>query len=143
MKAIKTYLTEEIERGKDARIFIVIKPGFLKYSQQILQAFFDEDWEIEKQTSKQLLLKEAQKLYSIHKKEDWYKPLCEYMSSEKTTAFILVNHNMKMSKTVFEHTSKIKDELREKYGESDMRNVIHSSDSLEHMKQEQAIYFAN
>lgn len=143
MKSIKTYLTEEVERGKDARIFIVIKPGFLKYSQQILQAFFDEDWEIEKQTSKQLLLKEAQKLYSIHKKEDWYKPLCEYMSSEKTTAFILVNHNMKMSKTVFEHTGKIKDELREKYGESDMRNVIHSSDSLEHMKQEQAIYFAS
>ena len=139
MKGIAYYITESID--DPARIFIIIKPGFFKYTQQILEYFRKEGWVVEKQRSKRLLLKEARQLYKIHKDEDWYKDLCIYMSSDITTAFILKNEDLKMSPKIFEGTSSIKDVIRKEYGESDMRNVIHSSDSPEHMRQEQSIYF--
>lgn len=139
MKNITEYLLESI--NNPARIFIIIKPGFFKYSAGILQRFAQDGWVVEKSRTKQLLLREARALYKIHKKEDWYKPLCDYMASEPTTAFILKNDNIEMSPDVFKQTIAIKDEIREKYGESDMRNVIHSSDSIEHMNDEKSIYF--
>lgn len=139
MKAISVYLNESLH--KPAEIFIIIKPGFFQYTQNILDCFAEEGWKILKQRSKKLLLKEARQLYKIHKNEDFYDDLCKYMSSDITTAFILRNEDKEMSDKIFHETSAIKDDIREKYGESDMRNVIHSSDSLEHMIQEQSIYF--
>ena len=97
---------------------------------------------MEKITTKQLLLKEAKRLYAIHKDEEWYKDLCEYMSSEPTTAMILKNENMVMSPEIFDKVGVIKDEIRKKYGEDEMRNVIHSSDSIIHMNNEKSVYFA-
>lgn len=133
------YLNESLH--EPARIFVIIKPGFFKYSQQILERFAVDGWEVEKSRTKQLLLKEAKRLYSIHKKEDWYKPLCEYMSSEPTTAFILINKKRQKSPSIFDEVGSIKDEIRNEYGESDMRNVMHSSDSFEHMRNEMSVYF--
>lgn len=140
MKDLTLFLAESII--DPARIFIIIKPGFFKYSKDILDRFNQDGWDVEKSRTKKLLLKEAKELYKIHKKEDWYKPLCEYMSSEPTTAFILINKGLKMSPKIFDMVGEIKDEIREKYGESDMRNVMHSSDSIDHMRHEQSIYFA-
>ena len=42
----------------------------------------------------------------------------------------------------FKEVDKIKDEIRQRWGESEMKNVIHSSDSLEHMNEEAKIYFS-
>lgn len=140
MKHLKDILTESLQ--EPARIFIIIKPGFFQYSQRILERFAQDGWKVERSRTKQLLLREARSLYKIHKKEEWYKPLCNYMASAPTTAFILRNDDLPMNSRVFDDTKLIKDEIREKYGESDMRNVIHSSDSLEHMNHEKSIYFA-
>ncbi len=139
MESLTTHLTESLHNP--AEIFIIIKPGFFQYTQDILNRFAEGGWKILKQRSKKLLLQEAKQLYKIHKKEDFYKDLCKYMSSDITTAFILRNDKLKQSPDTFKETTKIKDEIRDKYGESDMRNVIHSSDSLEHMNQEKSIYF--
>ena len=141
MQSLYSYMLTESAKNP-GRIFVIVKPGFLKLSQTILERFAEDGWKLEMSKTKQLLLSEAKKLYAIHKKEDWYKPLCEYMSSEPTTAFILKNDAVPMSPKVFELTGAIKDEIREEYGESEMRNVIHSSDSIEHMATEKAIYFA-
>jgi nucleoside diphosphate kinase len=59
------------------------------------------------------------------------------MSSGLTTAFILY----KKSDNIFKEFGKIKDEIREKYGESEMRNVLHSSDSFESFIREANVYF--
>lgn len=140
MKTLTSYLSEG---AKDpARIFVIIKPGFLKYSGDIIKRFERSGWNLEKITTKQLLLSEAKRLYAIHKNEDWYKDLCEYMSSAPTTAIIFKNDKMVMSPEIFDQTSTIKDEIRKKYGEDEMHNVIHSSDSIQHMMQEKSIYFA-
>lgn len=140
MKPLTTHLYEAVK--DPARIFIIIKPGFFKHSKEILEEFTKEGWKIERSTTKQLLLSEAKTLYKIHKDKEWYKPLCEYMSSEPTTAFILRNDDLVMQPKVFEYTDAIKDRIREKYGESDMRNVMHSSDSIQHMQQERVVYFS-
>lgn len=122
------------------RIFTIVKPGFEKLTPTIIKKFNDNGWNVAKIKTKQLLLSEAKSLYDIHKKEKWYEPLCKYMSSGPTTAIIFTKPGI-MSKKVFEETGKIKDEIRKEYGESDMRNVMHSSDSLQHMKHEMSIYF--
>ena len=62
------------------------------------------------------------------------------MSSDISTGIIFTKSS-KMSDKVFDSVDKIKDEIRNKYGESDMKNVLHSSDSLDNMKRESSIYF--
>lgn len=134
MISLYEYITESL----NDKIFVIIKPGFLNLSDKILEKFTLNGYELYQMKTKKLLLSEAKELYSIHKEEDFYDDLCKYMSSDLSTAIIFKNSN---SKNIFEDTKKIKDSIREQYGESDMRNVIHSSDSLSHMINEQSIYF--
>lgn len=138
MKNLKEYITEGINSRKN--IFVVIKPGFLDKTSDILDIYKENGWKLKYTTIKQLMLEEAKKLYSIHKKKDFYKPLCEYMSSSITRALIFTKET---NDDEFKEASRIKDEIREKWGESDMRNVVHSSDSKENMDHEAGIYFGN
>ena len=134
MKPLRTILLEEVNKQS---IFVVVKPGFLNLAQTIIERFENNGYHLEKIRTKRLLLSEAQQLYVIHKKEGWYKQLCQYMSSEPTTAIIF----SKDCKDIFKDSSNLKDEIRKEFGESDMRNVIHSSDSQEHMDFESSLYF--
>lgn len=128
-----------MESQVNNEIFIIIKPGFLNLSGEIIKKFEDSGYEIKQSKTKKLLLSEAKELYSIHKNEDFYESLCKYMSSDLSTAFIL--KSIKPRLDIFKNVSNIKDEIRKTYGESDMRNVLHSSDSKEHMLDEMKIYF--
>ena len=121
-------------------IFVIVKPGFLKYTQYVIDEFKKRGWEVSRTKIKQLLMSEAKKLYEPHKKEDFFKDLCDYMTSDLTTA-ILFTKDKPMSKKMFDETNKIKDIIRKKIGESEMRNGIHSSDSLERLQIERGIYF--
>lgn len=133
---LKEFLLERIE--PDKKIFVVIKPGFLDKAQEILDIYKDEGWTLKFATIKQLLLSEAKELYKVHKKQDFYKDLCDYMSSGVTRAMIFTKET---NKDEFKEATRIKDVIREKWGESDMRNVVHSSDSKENMEREAGIYF--
>lgn len=121
-------------------IFVIVKPGFLKHSQDIIKEFERGGWVVNRLRTKRLLPEEAHRLYDIHKKEDWFKDLCIYMSSGSCIA-ILFTRNKPMSDQMFKEVGKIKDEIRKKWGESEMRNVIHSSDSLERLQIERALFF--
>jgi nucleoside diphosphate kinase len=61
------------------------------------------------------------------------------MCSGPTTAFIL----KKKSDNIFDEFAKLKDKIREDFGESDMRNVLHSSDSYKSFTHESQVYFYN
>ena len=124
-------------------IFTIIKPGFLNLSKEIVERFNEKGWELYKTRTKKLLLSEAKELYKIHKNEKWYEPLCNYMSSGESMAIMYrkVYYDGEKNPDIFKETGEIKDAIREEYGESDMRNVMHSSDSLEHMENEMKIYF--
>ena len=138
MQSLKDFLLESAKPEK--KIFVVIKPGFLDKAQDILDIYKEEGWTLKFSTIKKLLLSEARELYKVHKKEEFYKGLCDYMSSDITRAMIFTKET---DKDEFKEATRIKDVIREKWGESDMRNVVHSSDSLENMKHEVSIYFGN
>lgn len=133
MKQLKVYLTDP----KKDEVFVIIKPGFLKKSAEIMKTIKDEGFKLIKTRTKLLTLKEAQTLYNIHKDEEWYNPLCDYMSSDLSLGLLFRSKD----KDPLKKMSEVKDKIREKFGESDMRNVMHSSDSYEHMLDEQCIYF--
>ena len=140
MKSLKEMLTLGLFNEQRKFIFTVVKPGALQYTQKIIERFEEDGWKVSKIRTKQLLLKEAHALYKVHKKESFYDDLCEYMSSGNSTAIIFTKDEP-MQNSVFKEVAEIKDEIRGEYGESDMRNVLHSSDSLEHMKEEMKVYF--
>lgn len=129
-----------IYNKENQRIFTVIKPGFLHRAKNIIEIFQKSGWEVSKLRTKQLLRKEANKLYAVHKKESFYNDLCKYMSSGPSLAIIFTRDKPNNNK-IYKEVSEIKDSIRKKWGESDMRNVLHSSDSYEHMLKEMSIYF--
>lgn len=121
-------------------IFVIVKPGFLKDTPLIINKFEEKGWVLSRMRTKQLLLDEAKRLYDIHKDKPFYEDLCNYMSSEPSTGLIFTK-DKPMSKKMFDETNVIKDKIREELGESEMRNAIHSSDSLERLPIERGIYF--
>ena len=138
MESLRQHLTHAIPNYKS--IFVVVKPGFLKISDEIIKFYKKHGWNIEKTTTKRLTIDEANELYKVHMHEDFYASLCTYMSSDLSRAFIFYKiSNLKTDP--FKEATILKEELRKTWGESDMRNVVHSSDSQENMDHESAVYF--
>ena len=140
MKTLFESLSSSNIDDSKQNIFVIVKPGFLKDSQLIIKEFTDRGWKLERTRTKTLLFSEAKRLYDIHKKEDWFNDLCKYMSSDNSMGLIFTK-DKPMSKKMFDETNKIKDIVRKKFGESEMRNAIHSSDSLERLQIERGVYF--
>lgn len=146
MKDLKSYLYNVVDPiSKDPmrknHVLVVLKPGFIgnEFTVPIFDLFKEKGYKIIKTKTKQLLMSEAKSLYKVHDKEDFYEDLCKYMSSGPSTALILY----KKSDNIFKDFEKLKDKIREEYGESDMRNVIHSSDSYKNFTHESQVYFYN
>lgn len=140
MKDIKSFLQDNIKDPMHKNhVFVVIKPGFESLSGILEAEFKKHGYKTVKMKTKRLLLDEAKVMYEMHKKEDFYEDLCKYMSSGITIAYIL----KKKSDDIFKEFELLKDKLREEYGESDMRNVLHSSDSYKNMTHEAKVYFNN
>lgn len=123
----------------DKKIFIVVKPGFLSKSKYIIEKFEKEGFKLFELRAKDLTLNEAKRLYYVHRKEDFYNNLCKYMASGISCGMTFTYEGMS-DKEAFEKTDIIKDEVRKKWSESDMRNVMHSSDNKKNMEHESEIY---
>ena len=115
-------------------IFTIIKPGFLQYTQQIIDIFADNGWDVDQTTIKALTRDEANELYKVHKNEDWYD------SSGHSRAFMFTKPG-RQTKDTYKDVAEIKDGIREKWGVDDCRNVMHSSDSMSAMEHESRFYF--
>ena len=135
MKHLAQTIHESMNKSK---VFVVLKPGSLNLAQTVIERFAQDGWTVSQTTTKKLLLAEARTLYKVHSKEDFYDDLCKYMSSDQCRAFIFEKSNIL---DPFKEVKKIKEEIREKYGESDMRNVLHSSDSQKAMDNEASVFF--
>lgn len=131
MKNIVEFITEQ-ENKKE---FMIIKPEFLEYRNDIIEFLKTNQIIPIRELRKTLTLSEAKKLYKVHSKEDFYEDLCKYMSSGDSIGFVLCNYGGK-------DMLKLKDKIREKYGKDEMRNAIHSSDSGLNVYRESKIYFA-
>lgn len=131
MKSLVEFITE----SQNKREFMIIKPEFLQYRNEILEFLKQHNIIPIQELRKTLTMSEAKKLYKPHSKEDFYENLCKYMSSGDSIGFILCNFGNN-------DLLKLKDEIRDKYGVDEMRNVIHSSDSGLNVHRESKIYFA-
>ena len=120
-------------------VLAVVKPGFENLLGKLCNIFIENGYTIVKNKTTCLTLDQAKQLYKVHSKEDFYSNLCNYMCSGPTTAFIL----KKKSDNIFDEFAKLKDKIREDFGESDMRNVLHSSDSYKSFTHEAGVYFYN
>ena len=140
MENLATYLSTNIsDPMRKDHVFVIIKPGFYNLANDLFATFTEHGYKVIKSKTKRLTMEEAKSLYKVHKKEDFYNDLCKYMTSDITMAFIL----KKKSDDIFKEFAKLKDQIREKYGESDMRNVLHSSDSYKNFTHESQVYFYN
>ena len=120
---------------------IVIKPGFEQYQEAIISKFQDAGWRIKRMRTTQLVLEQAHKLYEPHKDKDFYEDLCKYMCSGPCTAVVLTKDPSQIeSDDPLKEIAEIKNEIRKEWSESEMRNVIHSTDDPSRLKTEIGIF---
>ena len=141
MKTLLESLSSSFVDDSKYNIFVMVKPGFLKDTQYIIEEFGKKGWVVNKIKTKQLLLSEAKKLYEGHKDKPYFTDLCQYTASEPVTAILFVKDVPMNEKKMFEETDKIKDKIRKKLSTGQMQNGIHSSDSLERLRIERGLFF--
>lgn len=118
-------------------VFLIIKPGFLKYTNEIEKILRDNSWFIIKKETKYLSKEICKDLYNIHKDKKWFNDLLEYMSSDITIGYLV----QKTTDNPITDMNALKDKIRKQYSISDMKNVMHSSDNTENVRRESKIYF--
>lgn len=133
MKKFSTFILEA--DNIELNGFCILKPEFLDYTDDFLALLKNNGWNII-QKKKLLLNKEqSENLYSSHKDKDFYKDLCDYMSSSEC----LCCSCYKNCKNPIEDMKKLKDKVRENWGKTEMKNGMHSSDSIENVNRESKI----
>lgn len=139
MKTLSDHLTHTLKVPGN-EVFTIIKPGFLSRTQDIIEYFKAHKWSVKQIRTTKLTTQQAKELYKVHKDEDFYEDLCDYMSSGLSCA-IIYEHSGPLLDDGFKIVSVLKDKIRKKWGIDDCKNVMHSSDSFEAMEHEQSIYF--
>lgn len=137
-KGLSKYVKESLCPGE---YLVVIKPGFLGMAQKVIVTYEKAGFKLGRLTTTKLNINQAKSLYKSHKAESFYNDLCKYMSSGLTMALGLELGDHPQDDKTLKKLLGIKDKIREKYGESDMRNVLHSSDSWDAVKEESKHYF--
>lgn len=134
MKNLKDYIVSL----NPYNIFIMIKPEFLKKAKAILDIFLNDGYTIAKYGCRRLSYEEAAELYKMHKDEPYYDELCKYTCSGLSIGYCL---NYTGTEDPIKHTDAIKDNVRNTFGKDQMKNALHSSDSIENVRRESKLYF--
>ena len=143
MKKLKDFICEYLSTPKSASAFIIIKPGFLDYADEIFKYCAHKGFIMHDHTNP-MRLTDAQihTLYGCHSKDDWYDDLCNYMGSgDIIAAEYVFDHDKYPNTNSIALMKEIKQHFRDKYGKSEMKNCMHSSDSLENVQKEGRIIF--
>jgi nucleoside-diphosphate kinase len=136
MKSLLQFILESSD-NLELNGFCILKPEFLEHEEDFLALLQNNGWQIV-QKKKLLLNKEQSKeLYNPHKDKDFYKDLCDYMSSGEC----LCCSCHKNCEDPIEDMKKLKDKVRKNWGKDEMKNGMHSSDSLENVNRESKIIF--
>ena len=135
MKSLKDFINESKENYVNA--FVILKPEFLEYEDKWLKMLDEDEWDILDKKKLTLTKEQAEQLYMMHKGKDFYDDLVEYMSSGEC----LCAKCYKECEDPIEEMDSLKDKVRDKWGKNDMKNAMHSSDSIENVKRESKIVF--
>lgn len=136
MKELEQYLIESINTDENINAFSILKPGFLQYEDKWFSLLENNNWLIENRKKLKMTHKQAKKLYKFNADKDFYNDLVDYMCSGK----VIVITAYKDCENPIKEMDKLKDKFRKKYGKDEMRNGMHSSDSLTNVKREAKIF---
>lgn len=143
MKNLFDYIIEYLTTPENCKAFIIIKPGFLQYKDEIFEYINKKGFIMYDHTNPiRLTDKQIKDLYGCHSKEDWYDDLCKYMGSgEIIAAEYTFDYDKYPGVNTISLMKEIKQHFRDKYGKDNMRNCMHSSDSLANVQREGKIIF--
>ena len=136
MKELEQYLIESINNNENINAFSILKPGFLQYEDEWFSLLENNNWLIENRKKLTMTRKQAKELYKFNADKDFYNDLVDYMCSGK----VIVITAYKDCENPIKEMDKLKDKFRKKYGKDEMRNGMHSSDSLANVKREAKIF---
>lgn len=142
MISLRQYIQEQKNKElksdiKEPNGFVILKPGFLEHEQSWLNMIESDGWQIIRKRTTILSYDQCKELYKIHTSKRFYNDLCEYMSSADCICAICY----KMCDDPIGDMKKLKDKVRDIWGVDDMKNCMHSSDSLKNVEREATICF--
>lgn len=139
MKSLLTFIKEgkHIENAPEANAFVILKPEFDRFAPQFYSMLLDNNWQIIQEIKMTLSLETARELYKMHKDKDFYEDLCKYMASGISTICACY----KDCKDPIKNMENLKDKFRNDFGKTEMKNGMHSSDSLANVKREIDLIF--
>lgn len=126
-------LSETLSSGVNG--FVILKPGFAEHEDNLMKMLSNNDWKIVQKKKTKLTKDQAKLLYLPHKDKDFYNDLCDYMCSDECTCCTCY----KDCKDPIKDMSAIKDKVRQQWGQDDMKNCMHSSDSISNVSRESKI----
>lgn len=112
--------------------FAILKPEFLDHEDEWIHMLTDQGWAIENHLKFQMSKDQAKDLYKCHCDEPWFNDLCDYMSSGPCICALCY----KKTDSPIKDMKDIKHDFRDKYGKDEMRNGMHSSDTLKNVQRE-------
>ena len=140
MRSFKnTFILKEEENTASLNGFCLLKPEFMEYEDEFLTLLKNNGWDVIQKVKKKLSLEDAKELYKMHKSKKFYDELCTYMASSECLACVC----HKDCKDPIKDMNSLKDKVRKAWGKSEMKNGMHSSDSLENVNREYKLIFEN
>lgn len=137
MKRLSTIL--EAQTTSTINGFVILKPGFLSHKDAFITLLENNGWQIIQKNVIRLTMKQAKSLYLPHVNKDFYEDLCRYMCSDDCLCCTCYKD---CSDPIKEMTT-LKKKVRDRWGEDEMRNAMHSSDSIDNVTRESNIVFNN
>lgn len=132
MKKLSSLIIESDVSNSKFNGFCILKPGFADREDEFCELLKLNDWKIIEKKRKKLSHQQACDLYLPKKDESFYNALCDYMSSGDCVC-------MKCKKDCddpIKDMDSFKDKIRDEWAKDEMRNAMHSSDSLENVIRE-------
>ena len=120
--------------------FIIIKPGFLKYTEEIIKDLHRHDFIVIEAEEKTLTRDEAEAIYSCHRGKPFFDELIEYMTEGPCIGMALLSPFSDRVSAI-EELNHLKIKYRRRYGIDMTRNVIHSSDCYQSVLYETETFF--
>lgn len=136
MKSLIEYIKEALS---EVNGFCILKPEFLEHEYEFEELLKNNNWRIIQKVKRTLSIPEAKELYIMLKNKDFYNDLCTYMASGDSIAYLC----HKDCKDPIADMKKLKDKVRKTWGIDDMKNAMHSSDSIENVNREYKLVFEN
>lgn len=136
MKTLTNYY-EDLVLDPKANCFCMLKPGFVKYKDEFEKLLRVHGWKICKTCTKLFTRPEIEEFYICHKDKGFYNKLCDYMITEACQCYAVYKH----IKNPVKDMESFKEKIRQEWGEDEMRNGMHSSDSDDNVKREIELAF--